>query len=367
MPALSDQLRLSPGSLGLALMMEAVGGLAAMPFAGRVLHRIGGRTATRWFMGLWGAALALPAVAPDLPGLIAAFICVGAVAGFTDVAIVSQAVAAEKRLGRPVMSQLHGLWSVGSGAAAAVGALVASLGVGLRANLFAVAAILALLGPLIALGLPPDPARPADSSPAEDPPRFSLPTGTVLLIGLVAFSAAFAEGSCTNWSAIYLNRVVHTSQGVSALGYTIFAWTMALTRLSGDQARQRFGPVRSVRVGGVIAIAGGAIVVLSRLAPLSIAGFVLLGAGIALVVPLSYAAAGHLGQYPAQAIAGVATVSYGSTLLGPGVVGGISDISSLPVAFLLITLMTVSIPLGARLMRSAQVSAPEDPVTAAAA
>jgi MFS family permease len=346
--------------------MQAVGGILAMPFAGRLLHRVGGRTATRWLMGMWGAALALPAVAPDLLGLIAAFFCVGAVAGFTDVAIVSQAVAAEKRLGKPIMSGLHGLWSVGAGAASGVGALVASLGIGFQANLFAAAAIMAVLGPLAALALPPDPARPADSAAAKLPPRFSLPTGTVLLIGLVAFSAAFAEGSCTNWSAIYLNRVVHASQGLAAIGYTIFAWTMALTRLSGDRARQRFGPVRSVRVGGVIAIVGGAVIVLSRAAPLSIAGFVLLGAGVALVVPLSYAAAGHLGRYPAQDIAGVATVSYGSTLLGPGIVGGLADVTSLPVAFLLITAMTISIPVGARLMRSARVPTPEKPATAAA-
>jgi MFS family permease len=361
LPALSDHLGLSPGSLGVALMMQAVGGLVAMPFAGRFLHRAGGRAATRWFMAAWGAALALPGMATSLPALIAAFVGLGAVAGFTDVAIVSQAVAAEKRLGGPLMSGLHGLWSIGAAAASGAGALAASAGTGYRANFFAAAAILAVLGSLAALALPPDPPRAAGPSGVKDPPRFALPTGTVLLLGLVAFSAAFAEGSCNNWTAIYLHTVAHASEGASAAGFTVFAGTMALTRLSGDHVRARFGAVRSVRAGGLVAVAGGVIVITSRAFPLSVAGFILFGAGIALVVPLSYAAAGHLGQYPAQAIAGVATVSYGSTLLGPGVVGGIASAVSLPASFLLITVLAVGIPVGARLMRSAEVFVPEIP------
>jgi MFS family permease len=177
----------------------------------------------------------------------------------------------------------------------------------------------------------------------------------VLLIGLVAFGASFAEGSCINWTALYLNRVVHTSQGLAAIGYTIFACTMAAARLGGDRVVQRFGPVRTVRVGGVVAVAGGVIVIISRAAPVSIGGFVLLGAGIALVVPLSFSAAGHLGPRPAQAIAGTATVSYGSSLLAPGAVGTIAGAASLPVSFMLVTALTAGIPVGARLMRSAEV------------
>jgi hypothetical protein len=112
-----------------------------------------------------------------------------------------------------------------------------------------------------------------------------------------------------------------------------------------------------VRAGGLVAVAGGVIVIISRTAPLSIGGFVLLGLGIALVVPLSFAAAGHLGPRPAQAIAGMATVSYGSSLVAPGAVGSIAGAASLPVSFMLVTALTVGIPVGARLMRSAEVPA----------
>lgn len=356
LPALSDHLRLSTASLGLALTMQAVGAIAVMPFAGGVMHRLGARNGTRVWMAAWGAVLALPAIAPDLPVLLVAFLGVGLTAGLADVAINSQAVMAEKRLGKPIMSSLHGLWSVGAAGGSGIGALVTSLGIGFQVHLVTAAVVLAVVGALTASALPPDPAGGSDPGVAK-PPRFSLPTGTVLLIGLVVFGGSFAEGSCTNWTAIYLNRVVHASQGLAAIGYTVFACTMAVVRLSGDRVVRRFGPVRTVRAGGLVAVGGGVIVVISRAAPVSIAGFVLLGAGIALVVPLSFAAAGHLGSQPAQAIAGMATVSYGSSLVAPGAVGTIAGAASLPVSFMLVTALTVGIPVGARLMRSAEVAA----------
>ena len=76
-----------------------------------------------------------------------------------------------------------------------------------------------------------------------------------------------------------------------------------------------------------------------------------------LVVPLSFSAAGHLGPQPPQAIAGMATVSYGSSLIAPAAVGAIASAASLPAAFILITVLTAGIPLGARLTRSAEVTA----------
>ena len=132
---------------------------------------------------------------------------------------------------------------------------------------------------------------------------------------------------------------------------------MAATLLTGDRVVQHFDPVRTVRVGGLVAVVGGAIVVGSRAAPVSIGGFVLLGLGITLVVPLSFSAAGHLGPQPPQAIAGMATVSYGSSLIAPAAVGAIASAASLPAAFILITVLTAGIPLGARLTRSAEVTA----------
>ncbi|MFE7119209.1 MFS transporter [Streptomyces sp. NPDC057654] len=359
-PALAGGLHISPGPLGLALLMQAVGGLLTMPFAGRLVYRLGGRRGARLLVMCWCAALALPAVAPGLAALSVAFLIFGMAAGVSDVAINAQGARVEERLGKSIMSSLHGLWSLGSFLGAGIGAVMAGAQVGYRAHLLVAAAVLALLAPVLGGGLPADSTGEAAAG-APAPPRFSLPTGVVLLLGLLAFCSAFAEGSAVNWSAIYLDKVTGASDAVAAAGYTMFACTMSVMRLSGDLIVGRFGPVRTVRVGGTVSACGGALIVFADSPVMAYPGFAMLGLGIAVVVPLAFSAASRTGQNPGQAIAGVATVSYGSSLAAPAIVGGIADAVNLQTAFVLITLLVACIAVGAGLMRTAAVGRAEQP------
>jgi MFS family permease len=357
MPAIAGNLHLSPGTLGIALVMPAVGGVATMPFTGWAIHRFGVRSATRLLLTVWGASLALPALATGLWSLAAGFLVYGAAAASADVAMNAQAVAIEARAGRPIMSGLHGLWSVGSFTGSGIGALAALFGIGYRPHLTVVAAILAVLAVLAGGALPTVARRPADAGSVPPPRRFSLPTGTILLLGLVAFCAGFAEASGINWSAIYLNRVAGASQAVAAGAYTGFAGVMAIMRLCGDAVIRRLGPVLTVRIGGMVGVAGGVLIVAGRGTVAAFGGFALLGVGIATAIPLAFATAGRIGPHPGQAIAGVATVSYGANLIGPAAIGGIADAASLPAAFAVVAVLPAFIALGAGLMRPAPVPA----------
>ena len=91
--------------------------------------------------------------------------------------------------------------------------------------------------------------------------------------------------------------------------------------------------------------------VVSRTPAPAIAGFALIGVGIAVVVPLCFAAAGRRGPNPSQAIAGVATVTYTSGLIAPAAIGGIAGASSLTVSFALVTVLTLGLVLGAGVVR----------------
>ncbi|GIH14380.1 MFS transporter [Rugosimonospora africana] len=350
MPAVAGNLHLSPGMLGVALLMPAVGGVATMPFTGWVIHRLGVRSATRALLTLWAASLVLPAVATGLWGLAAGFLVYGAAAASADVAINAQAVAIEARVGRPILSGLHGLWSVGSFIGSGIGALAALAGIGYRPHLVVVAAVLAALAVLAGNALPGD--RRSDARADVPPPRrFSLPTGTILLLGLVAFCAGFAEASGINWSAIYLNRVAGASQAVAATAYSGFAGVMAAMRLCGDRVIRALGPVLTVRASGLIGVAGGVLIVTGRGTVTAFCGFALLGIGIATAIPLAFATAGRIGPHPGQAIAGVATVSYAANLIGPAAIGGIADAVSLPAAFTIVAALPAFIALGGGLMR----------------
>jgi MFS family permease len=348
LPAISDQLHLSPGIFGLVLLMPAVGGLATMPFSGRLIHRLGARGATRLLITLWAAALVLPATAVNPAGLIVVQLFYGMAAGSSDVAMNAKGVDVELLLGRSIMSSLHGLWSVGGFLGSGIGTAMVALGVNYRLHLIGVAVVLTALAPLVGSALSKDTAGPVATEPA--PKRFSLPTGRILLLGLVAFCAAFAEGSGIGWSALYMNHVAGAGQALAAGTYTTFACVMAVLRLTGDGIVSRLGGSMVVRAGGVVATVGAILVVLARTPVLALAGFILLGAGIAAIVPLTFAVAGRLGPHPGQAIAGVATVSYGASLIAPGLIGGISQLASLSAAFIVVAVLCAGIGFGGRLV-----------------
>ena len=353
-PWIQDHAGVSPGELGLALAFPALGAALAMPLAARVSHRFGSRAALRGLLALWTLALVLPSLAPNLPALCGALLVYGGTAGMADVAMNAIGVEIEHRLNRSIMSGLHGMWSVGALLGSGVGTLAAHLDVNAQLHHSAAAVVLTLIGAFAChyvLNLHP-------TEDEEAPPRFALPPKSALLIGAVGFCAVFAEGASLDWSAVYLEDVLTTSAGVAAGATTGFALTMAIARIAGDRVIDRFGVVPTVRVSGVIAALGGLLVVLSSHPGVAMAGFGLIGLGIAVVVPLAFAAAGRTGTNPSQAIAGVATVTYASGLVAPSIIGGIAEASSLTVSFIVVTALTLGLIVFAPVLNTTRRPAP---------
>ncbi|MEU1122336.1 MFS transporter [Streptomyces sp. NPDC005899] len=347
-PWIQDHASVSAGQLGLALAFPAIGASLAMPLAGRVSHRFGARTALRGLLALWTLSLVLPAVAPNLPTLCGALFVYGASAGMSDVAMNALGVEVENRLDRSIMSGLHGMWSVGALIGSAAGTVAAHVGADARLHHTVAALVLTALG-LVACGGVLDLRSEPDEEP---PPRFTLPPKSALVIGAVGFCAVFAEGASMDWSAVYLRDVMGSSAGLAAASTTAFALTMAVARIAGDKVVDRFGAVRTVRVGGVLATAGGLLVVLSPNTALALCGFGLLGLGVAVVVPLAFAAAGRSGPNPSRAIAGVATITYTSGLIAPSAIGSLAEATSLLVSFGLVTVLAFGLVLGAGVLRA---------------
>ncbi|MEU5382554.1 MFS transporter [Kitasatospora cineracea] len=346
-PWIKDNLDLSPGQLGLALVFPAIGASVAMPLAGRIVHRYGARTALQGLLTLWCLSLALPALSPHLAVLCLALFLYGATAGMSDVAMNAQGVEVEERIGRSIMSGLHGMWSVGGLVASAFGVLAAHQHADARVQYAVTAAVLAVLAQVVSRGVLD--VRPTAGE--EAPPRFALPPKEALVIGLVGFCAVFAEGASMDWSGVYLRDITGASSSVAAACFTAFAATMAAARLAGDAVVRRLGPVRAVRLSGMIATVGGLLVVFADSPYVAIPGFALIGIGIAVVVPLAFAAAGRAGTNPSQSIAGVATITYTSGLVAPAVVGGIAQASSLTVSFIAVTLLAAALIPSATAMR----------------
>ncbi|MFF4906716.1 MFS transporter [Streptomyces sp. NPDC001260] len=349
-PWIQEHAHLSAGQLGFALAFTALGASCSMPLAGRISHHFGSRTALRGLIALWTLSLVLPSVAPNMLTLCLAMFTYGASAGMADVAMNALGVEIEHRLHKSIMSGLHGMWSAGALIGSAGGTLAAHLGADARVHFALASATLTVLGLLACSWV-------LDLQPAEDeepPPRFALPPRSALLIGAVGFCAVFAEGASLDWSAVFLRDQLETSAGLAAACTTGFMLTMAAARLVGDAVVNRLGAVRTVRVGGAFAVLGGALIVLAGHPAVAMTGFALLGLGIAVVVPLCFAAAGHSGPNPSQAIAGVATITYTSGLIAPSLIGGVAQATSLVVSFVLVTVLACGLAAFAGVLRTGE-------------
>ncbi|MEV0176239.1 MFS transporter [Streptomyces sp. NPDC050803] len=349
-PWIQDHASVSAGQLGLALAFPALGASVAMPLAGGITHRFGARNALRGLITLWTLALTLPSLAPNLLTLCLALFTFGATAGMADVAMNALGVEVENRLGRSIMSGLHGMWSAGAVLGSLGGTLAAHLGTDARLHHALAAVVLTVLGVTACAWVLDLQAAQGE----EPPPRFALPPRSALLIGAVGFCAVFAEGASLDWSAVYLRDQLDSSAGLAAACTTGFTLTMAVARIAGDKVVDRYGAVRTVRFGGVVAALGGLLIVVAGHPAVAMTGFGLMGLGIAVVVPLCFAAAGRSGPNPSQAIAGVATITYTSGLVAPSAIGGLAQATSLVVSFGLVTLLSCGLAAFAGVLRTAE-------------
>ena len=307
-------------TLGLLIFGLGVGAVVAMSFSGAVIARTGSRRALRLFALLAVGTLLLVVLSPNLVLLALAMAVMGAFLGCMDVAMNANAVEAEKRLGRAIMSSSHGFWSLGGFIGGGLGGLaIARLGAethALLATLATLAVMLAAMPFLIS-----EPRRPA---PAKGERRAgSWPRGwPIYILGMMALFCMVPEGGVLDWAALYLTREFGANLQTASLAFSVFAGTMAVIRFMGDAVRNRFGAVTTLRVSGLIAAAG---MVGASLAPnpaLVIACFGLSGLGVANMVPIVLSAAGnHPGASAGSGIATVTMLGYSGILIAPSGIG----------------------------------------------
>jgi MFS family permease len=115
------------------------------------------------------------------------------------------------------------------------------------------------------------------------------------------------------------------------VAYTVFSCAMATGRLLGDHLAERFGPVRLVRFSAALAAIGFAAALVAGQVATAMVGFVLLGLGMSIVVPLVFTASSHL-ERPGPSLATVNSFGYFGVLVGPGLIGGLADTVGLPSA-----------------------------------
>lgn len=328
-------------ALGVALLCLSLGALACMQLTGALCARLGPGLVS----ALSGVAISLAAVLPGLtasvPALCAALLVFGATTGAVNVAANSMGVQVEARAGRPLLSGLHAAFSAGGLVGALAGGVV-SASVGVAPHLVAVAllglGVMVWAAPVL-VGGDRDPDRPRPASRPEGHPVDRRPTAALVVLGAIAGATAYGEGALSDWGALHLREHLAAAPALAAAGYAGFSCAMAAARLAGGQLVLVLGERRLLVGGALLAAAGALTAVTTTSLPVALAGYAVVGLGLANVFPLAIARAGALGGPSGVALA--TTVGYTGLLGGPPVIGFLAEAAGLPVALGTVALLAV--------------------------
>lgn len=328
-PSVKAHYGLGEGTLSLVLFAAAAGAVLSLLVAGRIVGRLGARAAAALAAGVMSACLAGVLAYPGPAFLFPAMVLFGASMSIFDVAINTEGSVLESESGRAVMSNLHGMFSVGGMTGAALASWMLAHAIAPRLQLIGVCTATALLAIVASRGML------RTHGPAADEPdaHFAWPRGLLLVIGLLIFAGMTAEGVMYDWSVLYLQQGVGMSQAHAAAGYAVFSGAMALSRFAGDTLRTRYAERAVLRTGALVAALAMACVLLTATPWIALIGFALVGAGLAPVAPILMNAATRVpGVTRAAAIASVTSIGYSGFMVGPPLIGGIATMASLPLA-----------------------------------
>jgi predicted MFS family arabinose efflux permease len=350
-PWLKDHLGVSNATIGLCLLCMALGAFVSMPLTGHILDRRPSASVTRAATLVFCLMLPLPLLATS-PYMLGAILFVfGASNGAMDVSMNAHGVAVERTLTKPIMSSLHGGWSLGGFASAGLVAATAAAGIDPRLESLFVGITLWVAALWIT------PRLGTASAHSEGGGGLALPSRAVMLIGGLCFLVMMTEGGIGDWSGIYLRHDAGASAAAAAMAFTGFSLGMAVARLVGDPLNERLGAGRLLRGGmALVAIALGGVLLIGEAVP-AVIGFALCGLGIANAVPLLFSAAGRLAP-AGPSLAAAFTLGYTGFIVGPPVIGILADQVGLPRTLSLLLLAALAV---AVLGNRATASGPERP------
>jgi MFS family permease len=338
-PAVRESLGLSDGQLGTALFGLAAGALVSFPLAGKGTSLRGARTVTVVSSVLYCLALLAPASVPNLILLALSLFVFGFASGAMDVAMNALAVEVENLSKKPVMSMLHGMWSLGGLAGALTGSFFAKQNVGAANHLFIAGVLLLIAFVLSKRWLPRSTVVKGDSAP-----HFVRPEAAMIGLGMIVFCSFLIEGAMADWSAVLLRDTFDTSEAAAALGYAAFSLAMMAMRFAGDRIVLHWNATSLLRTSNVVAAAAFAIALWSLNVPLMMLALTLVGIGVATVAPLVFRAAGKRSRRgPGNGIAAMATLGYGGFLVGPPLVGWVAEVTTLRIALVVIVVLALMI------------------------
>lgn len=339
-PDIKTALHLTDGHLGTILLALPMGQLTMMFFSGKLVTRFGSHRILPFSIALYAFSLTNLGLAQNAWQLALGLYAFGVSANLSNISVNTQGVYTEGLFKRTIMSSFHGMWSLAGFTGALVGLGMLALGLGTYTHFVLVAAITLLMAAFNFKFL----IKAKETLRNEETKFFRKPDQSLVLLGIIGFCSMASEGIMFDWSGVYFKDVIKVPGALVILGYTSFMIMMASGRFLGDGLINKFGRKRVMQISGLMVSTGLFTAVLFPfIIPATIA-FMFVGLGVSSIVPTLYSIAGKHPTIPTgEALTAVSSVSFLGFLMGPPVIGYISELFGLRFSFAFIGIFGILI------------------------
>lgn len=342
-PDIKTALHLTEGDLGSILFALPMGQLIIMPFSGKMVTKFGSHRILIFSLIMYVLCLANLGLATTALQLSLGLFLFGVFGNLANIAVNTQGVYTEVLFKKTIMSSFHGMWSFAGFTGALVGLGMLTLKLTPFHHFLVVGAIVLLMVAFNFKFLVKAKEKIKNKT-SEKKKLFVKPDSSLLWLGVIGFCSMASEGVMFDWSGVYFKDIVKAPGPLVILGYTSFMIMMASGRFLGDGLINKFGRERVMQISGVMISVGlFTAVFLPYIIPCTIA-FMLVGLGVATIVPTVYSMAGKNPTVPpGEALTIVSSVSFLGFLMGPPVIGHIAEAFGLQFSFAFIGIFGVLI------------------------
>jgi len=351
-PAIKSTLGIGNAEIGVLLLLAGIASVVGLSLSSFLLARFGARRSMLGAMIAYAIGVAAIGVGTDAlhayPVVLVGLVLFGVGNGSVDVMMNVEGAAIEKQFGRTLLPLFHAFFSFGTVLGAGFGALAVAWGLNVLAHT-AIAGAVILVTAFVAIANVPSREVAMDPSAPAAPWRDRLVTALsawreprTYALGVVMLGMAFAEGSANDWLALGVVDGHDGSEALGAAALAVFSVAMTVTRVVGGPLVDRFGRVMTLRVLAAFAAAGLLLFVFAPNLPLVFAGALLWGVGASMGFPLGMSAAADDPARAAARVAAASTIGYVAFLVGPPVLGVVSEHIGLLNTLLIIVVLVIA-------------------------
>jgi MFS family permease len=338
-PDIKMQLGLNDGAFGGLLFFLPIGSFLGIPISGSLTAKHGSKKIVTIAAIIYPIALISLGYSSNITQLAICLFIFGMAGNLFNVSVNTQAANLSKHFDKSITSTFHGFWSL----AGFTGGLLGGFFVAKQISPLQQFITVASLG-WVFLFFSRKYLLPGETNTQPVSKMWNKPSPLLLQFGLVALSNMICEGMMFDWSGVYFQKVVKVNEQFRTLGYISFMACMTTGRMFADSLINYWGARKQLMLSGLIVTLGLVIAVSYPNILVSSIGFMFVGFGVSSVIPTIYGTVGKSAA-PGRAsidLASVSSIGFFGFLIGPPIIGFISQAVGLRWAFLIISLLGIS-------------------------